>query len=406
MYTYVASTQEGKLKRGTSLLASRQAVMRELEAAGLVVISVEEKKVSKFVSQIYIWLLGTIGHVEKVLFTKHLSIMVRAGLTLIESVAILSEQTNSLGFKFVLKDVVKNMEQGERFSDSLSRFPQVFSPFYTNLVRAGEVSGTLAESLERLAVQFTKEHELRNKVRTVLLYPSIVLTMAIFIGFFFATYVLPQVANLFLGLKGIHLPLVTVILLDVSVFVRQYTLATFMGLVMVVAFFFWLLRQKFLQPITHFLVLKLPVASMITKDVNLARFSLVFGTLLESGVEIVQSLEVTRKVLGNLYYRRALGNIILEVQRGTPSSEAMEHYPDLFPVIISRMINVGERSGKLEEVLRYLAEFYDLEVEVTVKNLTTILEPALLLFIGGFALAIAFAILIPIYNFIAAIGNI
>ena len=405
-YQYVAATNSGKIRRGISDLASRDAVIQDLEARGMVVVSVDEVKRARSGQVLSGFLLGTISHVDKVLFTKHLSVMLRAGLTLLESLQILIEQAQSWRFRMVLKAIHRRIERGERFSDALASFPQVFSAFYVNIVRAGELSGTLEENLEHLAVQFTKEHELRQKVRTALTYPAIVLVAAAFIGFFFATYVLPQVANLFAGLQGIKLPWVTVVLLKVSAFARKYTFLSFVGLFGGIYFVFWFLKRKFLAPFTHLFVLRMFVIRKIVMDVNLSRFALVFGTLMRSGIDITKSLEVTSSVLGNMYYRRALGRILVEVQRGQPLSEAMARYPDLFPRITARMIGVGERAGKLEEVLGYLSDFYELEVETTMKNLQTVLEPVLLLFIGLIALGMAFAILIPIYNFIAAIRRL
>ncbi|HTK04551.1 MAG TPA: type II secretion system F family protein [Candidatus Eisenbacteria bacterium] len=405
-FQYVAATNGGKLKRGFSELASRDAVIQDLEARGLVVVSVDEVKRARSSDLLSGFLLGTISHVDKVLFTKHLSVMLRAGLSLLESMQILVEQTQSWRFRVVIKAIHRRIERGEKFSDALAAFPQVFSPFYVNIVRAGELSGTMEENLDHLAVQFAKEHALRQKVRTALTYPTIVLVAAAFIGFFFATYVLPQVANLFTGLQGIKLPWVTVVLLRVSAFARKYTFLSFFGLFGGLYFVYWFMKRKFLQPFTHTFVLKMPVIDKIVKDVNLARFSLVFGTLMRSGIDITKALEVTSTVLGNMYYRRAMGRILIEVQRGQPLSESMLRYPDLFPRIVSRMVGVGERAGKLEEVLGYLSEFYELEVETTMKNLQTVLEPVLLLFIGMVALGMAFAILIPIYNFIAAIRRL
>ncbi|MEY4744378.1 MAG: hypothetical protein RL272_323 [Candidatus Parcubacteria bacterium] len=405
-FQYVASTNSGKLRRGVSELASRDAVIQDLEARGLVVVSVDEIRRAKSAERVNAWLLGTVSHIEKVLFTKHLSVMLKAGLTLLESIHILIEQTSTWRFRIILRSIYRRIERGERFSDALEGFPQVFSPFYVNIVRAGEISGTLEGNLEHLAVQYTKEHELFQKVRTALLYPTIVLIAAAFIGFFFATYVLPQVAALFSGLQGIKLPLVTVILLKVSAFARKYTLLSFFGLFGGLYFVWWFLRRKFLAPVTHLLQVRLPIIGKIVQDVNLARFSLVFGTLLKSGIDITKALEITSTVINNIYYKRALGRVLVEVQRGQPVSEVLNRYPSLFPRLTARMIGVGERAGKLEEVLGYLSDFYELEVETTMKNLQTILEPVLLLFIGLIALAMAFAILIPIYNFISAIRRL
>jgi type II secretory pathway component PulF len=204
----------------------------------------------------------------------------------------------------------------------------------------------------------------------------------------------------------VKLPLVTIILLRVSSFARQYTFLSFIGLFGSIIFLFWFMKRKFLAPVTHMLVLRMFIVRKIVMDVNLARFSLVLGTLLRSGIDIIRALEITASVLGNIYYKKALGRVLVEVKRGRPVSEVLADFGDIFPKITSRMIGVGEKTGKLEEVLGYLSEFYELEVETTMKNLSTILEPVLLLFIGAIALAMAFAILIPIYNFISAIRRI
>jgi type II secretory pathway component PulF len=332
--------------------------------------------------------------------------MLRAGLSLLESLDILAEQASTWRMQHVVKDIAKRVERGEKFSDALEQFPNVFTPFYCNIVRAGEYAGTLEENLDHLAVQFTKDYELRKKVKSALMYPSTVLVAAAVIGFFFATYVLPEVAKLFEGLKGVELPWVTLVLLKVAKIGREHGFLSFLVLVGGIGGFFWVIRQRILAPITHLVAIRAPIFGQIVQQVNLARFALVFGTLLKSGVDIIKSLEVTASVLNNVYYHKAVARALREVQRGKALSDVLSEEPKLFPRITSRMIGVGERAGKLEEVLGYLAEFYELEVENAMKNISTMLEPVLLLIIGVIALGMAFAILIPIYNFIAAINRI
>jgi len=405
-FKYVASTSAGIVRKGTSDLASRDAVIQDLSLRGLVVVSVEEVHETAASERLMSLVVGTISHVEKVLFTKHLSVMLRAGLTLLEALSILVEQAGSWQMRYVVKAIQRRVERGDKFSDALAAFPQVFNPFYVNIVRAGELSGTLEGNLDHLAIQYTKEHELRQKVKTALTYPTVVVIAAAGIGFYFATYVLPQVANLFQGLQGIKLPLATVILLKVSAFARAHTALAFFGLFGGVYFIYWFLRREFLAPVTHRIILHLPGVGKIAQDVNLARFALVLGTLLRSGVDIIKALEVAANVLGNYHYRKVLAKVLVEVQRGQPMSDVLSRYPELFPRVTGRMIGVGERAGKLEEVLEYLSDFYELEVETAMKNLQTILEPLLLILIGVVALGMAFAILIPIYDFISAIRRL
>ncbi|MFA6604122.1 MAG: type II secretion system F family protein [Patescibacteria group bacterium] len=405
-YRYVASTKDGKIHKGTSDLMSRNAVIEDLESRSLIVISVEESRLIRAALRAGSGFLGPVRHIDRVLLTKHLSVMLRAGLSLLESLRILQEQAASRRLRRVLEVVAKAVEGGGSFADALSEHSAVFSTFFVSIVRAGEISGTLETSLDHLAVQLSKEHELRTRVRSAAFYPAIVLTAAALIGFFFATYVIPQVANLFIGLKGIELPLMTRLLLNSAAFLRNYTFQTFFGGLAGILLIYWFLRRPFVAPVTHLILLRLPILSKVVRDVNLARFSLLLSTLLKSGIPITQALQVTSDVLGNYYFKQALEKALVSVQQGEALSDALERSPHLYPKIVVRMINVGERSGKLEEVLSYLSEFYDLEVQTTMRNLTTIMEPVLLLLIGLVALGLAFAIIIPIYNFIGAISRL
>ncbi len=405
-FNYVATSARGKVRRGTVDLGSRESVLEWLDRQKLMAISVDEVQPRRFVEWFSGLFLGTVAHVDRLIFTKHLAVMLQAGLSLLESLEILSEQAVNWRFRTIINRLAERVRRGDRLSDALSAFPGAFNDFFVNIIRAGEASGNLEKNLNHLATQMQKEHELRARVRTALLYPGIVLTAAAVIGFFFASYVLPQVANLFVGLKGIQLPFVTVLLLEVSAFLRVHAAATFFGLVAAGGGLVLLLRWHRLAPVTHRVVLVIPIVGKIVQDVNLARFALVLSALLRSGIDITKAVEITSTVIGNLYYRRVLERTLYLLQRGTPMSEVLVKEGRLFPKLCSRMVAVGERTGKLDEVLGYLADYYELEVETATKNLSTVLEPLLLLFIGGVALALAFAILIPIYNFIAAIRRI
>lgn len=405
-FRYSVSTSDGKLLTGISDLPSREAVIEDLSAKGQIVIAVEPTSAIREAAKRGRALFGSVSQVDRVLFTKHLSIMLKAGLTLVECLDILEGQAASWKIRSIMHHLSKKVQRGDRFSDGLEDFPKVFTDFYVNIVRAGEVSGNLQENLEHLAEQFTKEYELGKKVKSALTYPAIVLAAAAGIGFFFATYVIPQVAGLFKLLKGVKLPLVTQILLKVAEITRKHTLVSFLTVFGGGYGVIWFVRRKFLAPITHKLILKMPIVGRISQNVNIARFSLVLGALLKSGIDITTCMRITSTVVSNVYYRRALAQVVDDIERGSTMSQSLLHHPDLFPKIVAKMVDVGERSGKLEEVLEYLSEFYDLEVESTLKNLAVVLEPVLLLFIGGIALAMAFAILIPIYNFITAIRNI
>jgi type II secretory pathway component PulF len=403
-YRYVASTKAGEVVKGVSDLASAKSVQQALEAKGLVVVSVKPMRRQKL-AQSGLSAFGFVTHVEKVIFTKHLTVMVKAGLSLLDALRILREQASSSKFRSVLGQVVKSVESGQSLSDSLARHPRVFSPFFVNVIRAGESAGTLEGNLEHLAEQFTKDHELRQKVRNALMYPAFVLVAAVIIAFFFALYVIPQITSLFSGLKDLELPLVTQLMVSFANFAKNNSALLVGGTIGGVMFLIWLMRLKVMRPISHGIVLRLPIVGKLTKDVNLALFSLVLGTQLKSGIPIMQALEVAGRVIDNYYFQRAILAATETVSRGGSLSEGLADFPEIFSSLTVRMVEVGERSGRLEDVLGFLSEFYSLEVETMMKNLTTVLEPVMLVVIGLLALALAYAIIIPIYNYVSVIGN-
>ena len=406
-FEYVASTNNGRIVRGESDLLSREAVIQELRGKGLIVVSVTQgKQLQRVLDRFSTMMLGTISFLEKVIFFKHLSLMLRAGLTVAESLEILIEQTSSRRFRFVVESMHNDVMAGESFAQALLKFPKVFAPYMINVIAAGELAGTLEGNLTHLADQLTKENELRSRVKSAMLYPAVVLAAALTIGYIFAIYVIPQVAALFVGLKGISLPPLTVAMLAVAGFLKKHTISSIIGTVGGVIFLVWFVRRAFLRPYTHYLLLKLPIVGGISKHVNLARFSLVLGTMLRSGVDIITACKVTATVVENYHYRRAILAVAKDMTVGKSMVEALEPHADLFPKVASRMLGVGERSGKLDEVLSYLADFYQLEVETAMRNLSTLLEPILLLVIGVIALLLAFSILMPIYSFVASIRKI
>lgn len=406
-YKYVAATKTGELKKGTLEAGSRQQASDALEGRGLIVVSIRGGGLlARFGRERMKQAITGVGHMERLLFTKHLSVMIRSGLTLIESLRILRAQTSSWRFRIILGDLITAVERGGSLANTLAEYSQAFDHFYVNIVRVGEVTGNLEQNLNHLAEQLTRDHELRTKVKSAMFYPAIVMFAALAIAFVFAVFVIPQIAGLFTGLKGIKMPLITVIMLKTADFLRKNTLASFFGLFGGIAFIIWFLRRKFLWPVTHWLTLNLPAFGKIAREINLARFTMVYHTLLRSGVPIAQAATIASQVVSNRYYQNALERVYQQLQTGRPLAEILEDQPKLFPVMTTRMIAVGEHSGRLEEVLAYLADFYSLEVDNAVKTITNIIEPAMLLVIGLFAMALAFAIIVPIYNFIGAISTI
>jgi len=340
--------------------------------------------------------IGGVNAEQKAILARHLSVMLKSGLTIVEAIEITSEQISGK-LKRVLRGLLKALQSGQSLADAMARYPKTFSEMFINIVKAGEKSGTLEENLTNLAEQLEKDRELRAKIKGAMLYPTVVLIAAFGLGLAMAFFVLPKITPLFEGLK-MDLPFTTRWLISFSHIIRENTLALFGGIIGVIGFLLWLIKRKFSQPATHWLLLKLPLIGKIVYQTNLARFCRSLGTLLKSGLNIDEAIEITSKTVTNYYYKKALTQVSCTVKKGTKLSEQLEQYPKLFPKLTTRMISVGEKSGKLEESLLFLAHFYEVEVDNTTKSLSTAIEPALLIFIGLVVAFLALSIITPIYK--------
>ena len=334
---------------------------------------------------------------EKILFAKNLALMIRAGLPLRESISTIQEQSKSKLFKKVLASVLNDIENGQSLANSLSRHPKIFDSLYINMIRIGEESATLEESLDRLALYLKKSYELRGKIKSAMIYPSFVLGTTIVLGAGLVFFVLPKIVPLFKTLN-VKLPLTTKILIGSVSAMQNYGLLILLITILLSVALFFIYRFKQVKFVVHKIILKSPVIGKISKNVYISRFSQTLGVLLKSGLSVVSALRITRSSLENLVYKKEIEEIISYVQKGKLMSDYLKQKKELFPLMVSRMIGVGEKTGNLEETLLYLSDFYNEEVDNSVKNLSSVLEPILLIIIGLAVGFIALSIISPIYE--------
>ena len=339
---------------------------------------------------------GHVGLVEKALFAKHLSVMLKSGIPITEALEIAS-QSASGKLKFVLTDILKAVSTGRAFSDALGDYPKIFGNLFFHSVYAGEKSGTLVENLEYVSIQLEKEKDMVSKVRGALFYPSIVFAAALVLGFGVAFFILPKITPIFEGLR-VPLPVTTRALIYISHSFEDHGMAIFFITVGVLLGLVWLFRQRFVKPITHWVFLRSPIIKKIVLGSNIARFARTLGTLLKSGVGIEEALEITGGTLGNVYFKSSLIASAKRVRTGEKLSGSLAQFKNLYPVIVTRMVRVGEESGNLDEALLYVADFYETEVDAATKTLSAAVEPALLLFIGLVVGGLALSIITPMYE--------
>lgn len=400
-FSYTIIDNNGVKQTGTIDAKDREGALENISQPGVIVASLEEvdNKTRHKMGDIGI---GHVSSVEISLFTNHLSVMLKSGIPITEALEVSYDQAKGT-LKKAIEDIREQVEKGSSLSGAIQRHPKVFSPVYQGIVQVGEVGGSLESSLLYLAEQLEKDHDTKSKVKSAMLYPMIVLIAVGVLGSIISYWVLPKLTELFLSFSG-TLPLPTRILLFFAEFIEKYGLLI---PVVIVALFFlirFILRRKKIQPIWHGFLLSLPLFGKILKHYNLARFSRILATLLKSGVPISEALRIVAEAMTNKMYQKRINSVLEEVKKGATVADVLIKSEKVFPKIATRMIHVGEESGELEEVLEYLAQFYEKEVDNATKNLSVILEPVLLVFIGLGAAFVAISIIMPIYQLTGSVG--
>lgn len=350
-----------------------------------------------------ITIFNRVRFLDKLLFTKHLSIFIKSGIPLPEAVKTLRDQAKSAKFKDVLSKVLKEIENGQTFEAALGKFPQVFDPLYLGLVRIGEESGTLEQNLEYLADQLKKEYEFKKKVQGALLYPAIIFITVAVVGTGVSVFVLPKLTELFTSLD-VELPITTKILLFFADLMKNYGILVLAAVITIPLLLKVLVSLPKVKPHWHKFLLSIPVMGKFLQNVQLTGFCRNFGIMLKSGLPLNSAIETLKDSTSNLVFKSYVAQIENSLSKGKTLEEELSSPRYKFiPPIVSKMVGVGEQSGTLEDSLLYLGDFFEGEVDNASKNLTNILEPIILLVIGGIVAFVALAIITPIYELTGSI---
>lgn len=342
-------------------------------------------------------ILNQVSTTDKLIFSKHLAIMVKAGIPVAESLDLIAQQTSSAALKQVVQQVLANVQGGESLADSLAKHEHTFGELYVNLIRIGEESGTLEENLQFLSEQINKDLQLRKKIQGALLYPGLVITATGMMGIVISFFILPQLIDFF-GAFDIELPLSTRILLFFANMISDHGLLVLLILFAPGVLLWAGLRISAIKLWWDEWKLKIPLVGNLLAYGQYARFSRNLGVLLQSGVSITRSLEVVTNTINNTKLQQDLEQVQQKLKKGEAVGDSLSAAGITFPPLISKMAAVGEKTGHLDETLLYLGDFYEEEIDNISKNLTTILEPFLLLVIGLVVGFMALAIISPIYG--------
>ena len=400
-YFYIAKSLQGEKQEGTLSAESEFQLARTLRERGLVLISAREKTKVKRPARIRIPFFRKVSLVEKMMFTRNLKIMISAGVPLPKALETLAQQVRSERFKEVLLGTKEMITKGRSFSESLSKYPDIFPELFSSMVEVGEEGGRLEEVLEILTRQMEREYELKSKIKGAMMYPAVVILAMLGIGALMLIMVVPKISTTFEELD-IELPPTTrfVIWLGNNLVAKWYLL------LLAILFGIFLFRQgtktkigkKFIDALT----LKIPIISPILKSTNSAYTTRILSSLIASGVPIARSLEILSGTLGNVYYKEAIAKASKEVRKGVKLSDVLLEYQEIFPLLVIQMIAVGEETGKTSEILGKLADFFEERVTNATKNLASIIEPVIMLLIGGAVGFFAVSMIQPMYSMLGA----
>ena len=389
-FTFTArNPQTGQKVTSTVQADNERAAAKAIEGQGLAVVEIKVEKEGGFGKKV--------KAKDRILFARQLSTLINAGLPLVQSLRTVQRQTSSKPMKIIIAEVIGQVESGKNFSDALAAHPKVFSTVFVSLVAAGEVSGTLDNSLERLAFQQEKDAEILGKIRGALVYPLVVVGVMLAVIGFMLVGVLPQVKVLYDSLPGAELPLITKVLLWMS-----NTLVTYWWVVIILIGFGVFFGSRWARTLggKRFIdkfKMRAPLIGPLFMKMYMARFARTGTTLVASGVPLLQMLEITSKSVNNAYIEDSIDHAITQVKGGKSLADALEGDPN-FLELVPNMLRIGEQSGQVESMLEKTAEYYEKEVDQQIKTINTIIEPVLMIVLGVVALIIVAAVLLPIYG--------
>ncbi len=399
VFNFKVADVEGKELSGFREADSKFALAKEFKDAGQTVLSIEPVDENNFFANLLKNLnkVGGVKMYDKIIFARNLGSMLEAGLTVSRAIDVLERQSKNKIFKKILLELNDDISRGQTLSDAMRKFPKVFSSLFVSMVAAGEQSGSLASSLKVIAKQMDRSYFIQRKVRGAMIYPAVIVGAMLIIAVLMLIFVVPTLTATFNEL-GVALPMSTQFVIFVSDFLQNHFILAFLILVAVVFAVYIPLQNKKGKRTHDYVVLHLPVVGPLIKQVNSARTARTLSSLLSAGVPVVESIRITSGVLQNSYYKEVLEKAEHSIQQGIPFSSVFIEVPHLYPVFVGEMVSVGEETGKLSEMLLGVADFYEDEVEQKTKDMSTIIEPVLMIIIGAVVGFFAISMITPIYS--------
>lgn len=408
LFSYKIIDRTGKESFGERNAKDEEELRQILRGEGLLVVGIHdvshEKEAKHPFEQLSEWFEALMGVplFEKVIFARNLAVMIHAGLPLTRALRTLSDETTHKTFKKAIGDIAENITRGKTLTDALSLHRDIFNDLFINMVRAGEASGKLDQVLNLLARHMKKDYDLRARVRGAMIYPAIIITALLGVAALMMIYVVPTLSQALKDLD-VPLPFSTQIIIFVSDAFVNYSMILFPSIILIVFFLIRFVRSSTGRPLWDAFILKVPLFGTLIKKMNSARITRVLAYLLKSGVPVIRSLEIAAAVVGNTLYQNSMRDLAKEVSKGEAMGTFFHKHPALYDPLMAEMVSAGEETGKISEMLLEIAIFFEQDVAATTKNLSSVIEPFLMIVIGIAVGFFALSILQPIYGSLSGI---
>lgn len=398
LYKYTATDREEKIYERTVEAKDRLALYSIIRQEGGTVVNIKE--VRRFLPTFSLGsLFGSIKTQEKINFAKNLGLMIDAGLPLVRALGVMGKQSKNEAFKKLVSSLEEDVSHGKTLSESLAKSPKIFSTLFISMVKAGEESGNVSSALAIVSSQMDKSHLLVKKVRGAMIYPAVIISVMIILAILLLIFMVPTLTATFEGI-GAKLPLSTRIMIYLSTFLVENTLFVVSAITILATSIIYFLKSKIGKNIVDIVILRLPVIGAMVREFESARTARTLSSLLSAGVEIVIAMDVTIDVVQNHLYKDALKRVKGAVEKGESISNIFIEYERLYPVFVGEMVAVGEETGKIADMLLGVANYYEGEVDQKTKNLSTIIEPVLMVIIGAGVGIFAISMLAPTYSLV------
>ncbi len=396
-YIFNAKDSKGMNQKGTIEASSRDVVLDILASQGLFPISIEEETAGKGALNKKIILFDGVSHKDVVMFTRQLSIMIDANVSPAEALDTLASQVKKETFKEKIYNISKDVRGGSLLSKAFGRYPEIFSNFYINMIKSGEVSGDLPRILQRVAEHLESEYSIRSKTVGAMIYPAVILVVFVLIFIVIMVFIIPGLTSVLEG-SSQELPAATKIVIAISHFFVKFWYIVVLGIAAIISFFVFYIKTDEGKELSDNVVLKMPVFGNFVKNLLLARFAENLSTLISAGIQITEALEVISNLIGNNLYKRALLESKERVIKGDSLSSVLSNYPRIISPLFVQMVSVGEKTGKLDVSLMNIVKFYKQEAETFINSLSSIIEPIMMIILAVMVGGLVAAVILPIYQ--------